>query len=127
MCRKHKYSICPLVYQVLLERTYRGRLMIAAIAPQLDVCPEYQLLLEKCQKALVSWQQRRSLVTQASLAGKSAVVELRRLQANYVRAYALLDGHEHSCRTCQYISKIGGLDFDSMSRALYQYRRTGTE
>jgi hypothetical protein len=127
MYLKHKYSIYPLVYQVLLERPYRGRLMIAATTPQLSVCPEYQLLLEKCQKALVSWQQRRSLIAQASLAGKSAAVELRRLQTNYARAYALLDGHEHSCRTCQYISKIGGLDFDSMSSALYQYRRTGTE
>ena len=96
--------------------------MISATAPQLAACPEYQMLLEKCQKALVSWQQRRSLVAQASLAGRSAAVELRRLQNNYARAYAVLDGHEHSCRTCQYISKIAGLDFDSMSSALSDYR-----
>jgi hypothetical protein len=96
-----------------------------ATAPQLGVCPEYQLLLEKCQKALVSWQQRRSIVAQASLAGRNASLELKRLQENYVRAYGLLDGHERSCRTCQYISKIGGLDFDSMSNALHQYRRIG--
>ena len=96
--------------------------MIAAISPQLATCPEYLLLLEKCQKALVSWQQRRTIMAQAALAGRSAAVELRRLQANYARAYALLDGHEHSCRTCQYISKIGGLDFESMSAALTQYR-----
>jgi len=97
--------------------------MIAATANQLGACPEYQLLLEKCQNALVSWQQRRTIIATASLAGKSAVVELRRLQSNYARAYALLDGHEHSCRTCQYISKIAGLDFDSMSSALNEYRR----
>lgn len=97
--------------------------MIAATAPQLGTCPEYQLLLEKCQKALVSWQQRRTILAHASLAGKDAAAELRRLQDNYSRAYALLDGHEHSCRTCQYIAKIGGLDFDSLSTALTHYRR----
>jgi len=87
-----------------------------------ETCPEYQLLLDKCQKALASWQQRHVIIAQASLQGRSAAVELRRLQTNYARAYALLDGHEHSCRTCQYISKIGGLDFDSMSAALSQHR-----
>lgn len=92
--------------------------MIASTAPQLGACPEYQLLLEKCQNALVSWQQRRSIIAHASMAGKSAAVELKRLQDNYTRAYSLLDMHEHSCRTCQYISKIGGLDFESMSSAL---------
>ena len=97
--------------------------MIAANTPQLGVCPEYQLLLEKCQKALVSWQQRRTIVAQASLAGRSASLELKRLQANYTRAYAILESHEHSCRTCQYISKIGGLDFDSMANALNLQRR----
>lgn len=97
--------------------------MISATAPQLGVCPEYQLLLEKCQKALVSWQQRRTIIAQASLSGRSAALELRRLQANYARAYAILESHEHSCRTCQYISKIGGLDFDSMASALNLQRR----
>ena len=96
--------------------------MIAATSPQLGACPEYQLLLEKCQKALLSWQQRRTIIAHASLAGKNVVSELRRLQTNYTRAYALLDGHEHSCRTCQYISKISGVDFDSMSAALNRDR-----
>jgi hypothetical protein len=95
-----------------------------ATAPQLGACPEYQLLLEKCQKALSSWQQRRTLITHASMSGRNVAVELRRLQENYARAYALLDGHEHSCRTCQYISKIGGMDFDSMSTALSEYKNS---
>jgi hypothetical protein len=97
--------------------------MMAATSPQLATCPEYQVLLEKCHRALVSWQQRRSIIAQASLAGRSAAVELRRLQENYARAYAVLDGHEHSCRTCQYIAKVAGLDFDSMSHALNELRR----
>jgi len=92
------------------------------MAAHLGQCPEYQLLLEKCQKALVSWQQRRTIIAHASMAGMSAPLELKRLQDNYARAYALLDNHEHSCRTCQYVSKIGGLDFDSMSSALDHYR-----
>ena len=99
--------------------------MITEAGPQLGVCPEYQLLLEKCQKALVSWQQRRTLVAHASLAGKSATAELKRLQGNYTRAYALLESHEHSCRTCQYVSKIGGLDFESMANALNLRRHIG--
>ena len=99
--------------------------MIAATSPQLSACPEYQLLLEKCQKALMSWQQRRTIIANASLAGRNAATELRRLQANYTRAYALLDWHEYSCRTCQYISKISAVDFDSMSAALNQYRTHG--
>ena len=99
--------------------------MISASAPQLGVCPEYQLLLEKCQKALVSWQQRRTLIAHASLAGRNAALELQRLRANYTRAYAILESHEHSCRTCQYISKIGGLDFDSMAHALDLQKRIG--
>jgi hypothetical protein len=97
--------------------------MMSEVTPHLGVCPEYQLLLEKCQKALVSWQQRRTLVAHASLAGKSATAELKRLQGNYARAYALLESHEHTCRTCQYISKIGGLDFESMASVLDQQRR----
>ena len=97
--------------------------MMPEVSPHLGVCPEYQLLLEKCQKALVSWQQRRTLVAHASLAGKSAIAELKRLQDNYARAYALLESHEHSCRTCQYILKIGGLDFDSLADVVNQQRR----
>jgi hypothetical protein len=106
----------------MLFTGFLGGFMNARTMPQIGTCPEYQLLLEKCRKALVSWQQRRTLAAHAALTGGSATVELKRLQENYARAYAVLDGHEHSCRTCQYISKIGGLDFDSMSNALNQYR-----
>jgi hypothetical protein len=56
--------------------------------------------------------------------GKTPVSALKTLQANYARAYAQLENHEHSCQTCQYISKIGGLDFESMYLALDQHRRT---
>jgi hypothetical protein len=92
--------------------------------PRQGVCPEYQLLLEQCQKALVSWQQRRTLVHRAAFSSKSPAVALKNFHTNYARAHARLENHEHSCQTCQYISKIGGLDFDSMYSALDQYRRS---
>ena len=92
--------------------------------PRHGVCPEYQLLLERCQQALVSWQQRRTLLDRATMMGKTPVRALRTLQTNYARVYAQLENHEHSCSTCQYISKIGGLDFESMYLALDEHRRT---
>lgn len=97
--------------------------MSAAYAPQIGVCPEYQHLLDQCQKALVSWQQHRTLVGHAALADRAAMAAIRRLQANYASAYAELERHEHSCRTCQYIAKIAGMDFESLTDALMQYRQ----
>lgn len=91
---------------------------------ELGVCPEYQKLLNKCQEALTSWQQRAALITRNSQVGNKATVELRRLQSNYKRAYSLLDRHEHACPNCQYVSKIAGLDFECMTTALNTYRRS---
>jgi hypothetical protein len=92
--------------------------------PRHGVCPEYQFLLEQCQNALASWQQRRTLVDRAVFASEDPTAALKKLQTNYAHAYARLENHERSCQTCQYISKIGGLDFDSMYSALNQYRRS---
>jgi hypothetical protein len=97
--------------------------MNAATAPRVEVCPEYQFLLQQCQQSLAVWQQRRTFATRSPLAARRAADELQRLQANYNRAYSLLESHERSCSTCQYISKIGGLDFESMADALFQYRQ----
>lgn len=55
--------------------------------------------------------------------GSRAAVEQKRLQEQYARAYAALETHEHLCPNCQFVSKIGGLDFESMSSALNAYRR----
>ena len=95
-----------------------------AISRELGVCPEYQKLLNECQKALVSWQQRAALIARNTRVGPRAAVELRQLQSNYKRAYTLLDRHEHRCADCQYVSKISGLDFECMSSALNLYRRS---
>ena len=91
---------------------------MAALAPQLAVCPEYQRLLESCQRSLVVWQQRRTLAERGSLENEQLRSRVERLQKEYERAYASLEQHEHACQTCQYISKVGGLDFESMSAAL---------
>ena len=97
--------------------------MSSAAAPQVGVCPEYQLLLEQCQKALILWQQRRSFAERAHFVRAAALEELNRLREDYARAYAMLESHEHSCSTCQYIAKIAGLDFESMASAIDRDRR----
>jgi ribosomal protein S27AE len=98
--------------------------MTTEVSTRSGVCPEYQFLAEQCQKALAAWQQRRALIERASSVGKSAGMELERLQANCARANTLLENHEQNCGTCQYVSKIGGLDFESMSNALHYYKRS---
>jgi hypothetical protein len=98
--------------------------MTTAVATRSGVCPEYQFLVEQCQEALAALQQRRTLIERASSADKSAGMELERLQANYERANTRLEDHEQTCGTCQYVSKIGGLDFESMSDALHYYKRS---
>jgi hypothetical protein len=91
--------------------------MSTALASRIAVCPEYQRLLHSCQKALAAWQQRQTLAHRdPNTSGSTG--ELKRLQREYAGSYALLESHERYCQTCQYISKVGGLDFDSMSNAL---------
>jgi hypothetical protein len=97
--------------------------MPTEVMSQTAVCPEYQLLLETCQRALATWQRQTTLASRLSFAGRHAGGDLKRLQAKYAQAYTVLEHHEQSCRTCQYVSKIVGLDFESMSSALNRYRR----
>jgi hypothetical protein len=99
--------------------------MSTATAPRIGVCTEYQRLLDSCQKALAVWQQQRSLAVRHPLATPRMRGQLKRLQAEYARACALLETHERACVSCQYISKVGGLDFESLSSALHQQRRFG--
>jgi len=92
--------------------------MSTGVAPQLAVCPEYQLLLQQCQKALILWQQHRTSVERTPFARANAIEEVNRLHEAYAQAHAQLESHEQSCRTCQYIAKIAGLDFESMANAV---------
>jgi hypothetical protein len=92
--------------------------MSTATAPRLVVCTEYQRLLHFCQESLTALQQRRTLSQRDSINALRLREELSRLQVEYEQAYAVLESHEQHCQECQYISKVGGLDFESMSNAL---------
>ncbi len=92
--------------------------MSTAVAPRLAVCPEYQRLLHSCQGFLAAWQQQRTRAERDAMAGDRHGAQLKRFEDEYSRACASLESHEHCCQTCQYISKVGGLDFESMANAL---------
>jgi hypothetical protein len=95
--------------------------MSTATAPRLAVCPEYQRLLQSCQKALTAWQQRRTRAERGTLAAARARADIKRLQSDYARMCAQLESHEQFCQHCQYVSKVGGLDFESMASALNRH------
>jgi len=97
---------------------------MAGVSRERGVCPEYQRLLNKCQDALFSWQQHAALISRNTRMGQKVTADLRRLESTYKRAYAELERHEHACPDCQYVSNVGGLDFESMSSALTYYRRS---
>jgi hypothetical protein len=92
--------------------------MSAATAPRLVVCTEYQRLLQFCQSSLTALQQQRTLLGRRSIHALRLRQEVSRLQGEYERAYAVLEHHEHHCQECQYIAKVGGMDFESMSEAV---------
>jgi hypothetical protein len=98
--------------------------MPTEISTRYGVCLEYQRLLSDCQKALAAWQQQGAFISHNTVLGHQVARELKRLKSQYSRAYTTLENHEHSCPNCQYVSKIAGLDFESMSNALDFYRRT---
>ena len=97
--------------------------MTAEVSARSGVCFEYQRLLTTCQKSLASWQQQTALMARQARTGQRAALELKRLRSQYSRACAELEDHERMCPNCQFVSKIGGLDFESMSSALDFYRR----
>lgn len=92
--------------------------MSTATAPRLVVCTEYQHLLQSCQRSLTALQQQRTLLERRSIHAQQLRMEVKRLQFEYERAYAVLEKHERHCQDCQYISKVSGLDFETMSSAL---------
>lgn len=99
--------------------------MSTATAPRVGFCVDYQHLLDSCQKTLAAWQQYRSLVERHSMVSPRIRGQLKRLQGQYSRAYAMLETHERICVNCQYISKVGGLDFESLLSALDLRRHFG--
>jgi hypothetical protein len=70
------------------------------------LCREYQRLLEEAANARGRWDERRSEICRLQLVGKETGDELLRLQANYARAYMLLQKHVHTCFRCQLVASI---------------------
>ena len=96
--------------------------MTALALPHAPVCSDYENLLQECRGALETWQRRRTQLYRDSVNSRSMSAELEQLQGTYVRTDALLERHEQSCQRCQYVSKIGGLDFESMSHAMKAHK-----
>jgi hypothetical protein len=87
------------------------------------VCTDYEKLLVTCKNALDRWRKRREEVLAAGLSGDKVANELLRLQADYAKAYSRLERHEHECGLCQFVSKIGGRDYSSISTAALERKR----
>jgi hypothetical protein len=92
--------------------------MSDALSIKTAVCSEYESLLEECQSALESWNQQRAEIFDSGLRGKRLDDELRRLQARFARAYAVLQKHAKDCVLCQFMPRINGDDSESNSQAV---------
>lgn len=68
------------------------------------VCSAYTRLLQECQSALVAWKERSEQISRLALQGKRTGDDLRRLQAEYARAYNRLERHAKSCNECRFTS-----------------------
>lgn len=73
------------------------------------ICAEYEKLLEQCNSALKIWNEQRAAVCESRASGKKAGDELLRLQANYAKAYAMLQRHAKDCLQCQMAARIAKL------------------
>jgi hypothetical protein len=70
------------------------------------VCSEYQRLLEACVSAREIWKKHRAKIYRYRLVGKETGDELLRLQANYARAYYVLQHHAQQCLRCRSVLRI---------------------
>ena len=70
------------------------------------VCSEYQRLLEACVSAREIWKKHRAGIYRYRLVGKETGDELLRLQANYARAYYVLQHHVQQCPRCRSVLRL---------------------
>jgi len=87
------------------------------------ICANYERLLKDCLENLDAWRHRRDEILESHETGKKVGDELQRLQANYAKAYSLLERHEYQCHLCQFVSKIGGRDFSGIASEVAERRR----
>ena len=81
-------------------------------------CSEYQRLLEASQRALEIWNEQRAENCRSRVTGKETGDKLLRLQANFARAYAILQYHAQNCLHCQLVLRTEGRDSENNSDAL---------
>jgi len=96
----------------------KGGEMNKPLCIRTTVCREYQRLLEDCQSALEIWDEHRAEVCESGWIGKEAGDELLRLQANYARAYAVLQRHSEDCLLCQLVTRMAGSDSEHNANVL---------
>jgi hypothetical protein len=86
-----------------------------------SVCSEHQRLLEESENALEIWNEHRTEFCQFRFIRREAGDELLRLQANYARAYTVLENHERNCSLCQLATRMAGRDSENSSDTLSDY------
>jgi len=80
------------------------------LSVQTTVCDVYQRLLEESQSALEFLNAHSAQICHSHLTGKEAGDELLRLQANFARAYTVLQNHTHNCLRCHLVSRVEARD-----------------
>lgn len=77
--------------------------------PALEMlCDEYQRLLGESQLALTTWNAGRAEIHLSGRRRRDTDNELRELQANFAKAWALLQYHEHDCDICRIVLTMEG-------------------
>jgi hypothetical protein len=69
-----------------------------------SICAEYHALLKNSQVALADWDNGMIELHNSDLLG--ADNELRNLQANFAKAWALFQHHEDDCEVCHIASNM---------------------
>ncbi len=91
---------------------------------QTGFCPEYEVLLHKCEdsrQACAQWRSEMNSANSIPPINKEVADELLRLQAKYAKAYARLEGHYKQCDRCQFVGRR------SAEQSNYTNLSTGTE
>ncbi len=76
---------------------------------QTAFCSEYESLLYECQLAketCAEWRAQMNSPLSAKNLNREVASELLRLQANYAKAYSLLENHVHECDLCQFVTRM---------------------
>jgi len=72
-------------------------------------CPEYEALLDNCQRALQAWSERSENARSAHVTGEGIGRQLLLLQARFAKSYDTLQRHVHSCERCVGASQMNHL------------------